>query len=86
MLILIYWKKKYDFYVLEKCLYSYSIVTSIKNLVSDPKNYEFSVTNGLKTMGILAVIIGHRVALDLGTPSSNPDFEEHVRDLHKFFM
>jgi len=53
-------------------------VANIRKLGDDPKNDEFTITNGLKTIGILAIIIGHRVALDLGTPSFNLEFAQHV--------
>ncbi|XP_022165577.1 nose resistant to fluoxetine protein 6-like isoform X2 [Myzus persicae] len=61
-----------------KCLRSYSMITNMRNLLEDPKTKDFAVTNGLKTMGIISVIIGHRVALNLGVPSFDPEHSEHI--------
>lgn len=61
-----------------KCLYSYSMITNMRNLTEDPKTKDFAVTNGLKTLGIISVIIGHRVALSLGIPSFDPELSEHI--------
>jgi len=76
---------KLTFDVLDKCLHSYSIITNMRNLTEDPKTKDFSVTNGLKTMGIISVIIGHRVALNLGILSFDSEHSEHVRKRYKFF-
>lgn len=69
----------YDIDILGKCLYSYSMIANMNDLMEDPKNAEFAVSNGLKTLGIITVIIGHRVALDIGTPSHNSEYTEHVK-------
>ncbi|XP_060875360.1 nose resistant to fluoxetine protein 6-like [Metopolophium dirhodum] len=61
-----------------KCLYSYSMITNMRKLTEDPKTKDFAVTNGLKTLGIISVIIGHRVALSLGIPSFDPELSEHI--------
>ncbi|XP_026804539.1 nose resistant to fluoxetine protein 6-like [Rhopalosiphum maidis] len=61
-----------------KCLNSFSVITNMRNLTEDPKTKDFAVTNGLKTLGIISVIIGHRVALNLGIPSSDPEYSEHI--------
>ncbi|XP_025406644.1 nose resistant to fluoxetine protein 6-like isoform X2 [Sipha flava] len=61
-----------------ECLYSYSMVSNTKNLMGDIKNREFAVTNGLKTLGIISVIVGHRVALDLGLPTHSTEYSEHI--------
>jgi len=65
--------------VLGKCLHSYSMITNMRNLTEDPKSKDFAVTNGLKTMGIISVIVGHRVALNLGILSFDSEHSEHVR-------
>jgi len=54
------------------------MITNMRNLTEDPKTKDFAVTNGLKTLGIISVIIGHRVALSLGIPSFDPELSEHV--------
>lgn len=72
--------------VLGKCLRSYLMITNMRNLLEDPKTKDFAVTNGLKTMGIISVIIGHRVALNLGVPSFDPEHSEHVRKRYHFFL
>ncbi|XP_025190645.1 nose resistant to fluoxetine protein 6-like [Melanaphis sacchari] len=61
-----------------KCLHSFSIITNMRNLTEDSKTKDFAVTNGLKTLGIFSVIIGHRVALNLGIPSFDPEYSEHI--------
>jgi hypothetical protein len=58
----------------------------MRNLTEDPKTKDFAVTNGLKTLGIISVIIGHRVALNLGIPSSDPEYSEHVWEKIFFFL
>jgi len=57
----------------------------MRNLTEDPKTRDFAVTNGLKTLGIIAVIIGHRVALSLGLPSYDSEFSQHVWKSNHFF-
>jgi len=54
------------------------MIKNMRNLTEDPKTKDFGVTNGLKTLGILSVIIGHRVALNLGIPSFDTELSEHV--------
>ncbi|KAL5233121.1 hypothetical protein ACI65C_000531 [Semiaphis heraclei] len=61
-----------------KCLHSYSMITNMRNLTEDPKSKDFAVTNGLKTMGIISVIVGHRVALNLGILSFDSEHSEHI--------
>jgi len=58
----------------------------MRNLTEDPKTKDFAVTNGLKTLGIISVIIGHRVALNLGIPSSDPEYSERVWETIFFFL
>lgn len=58
----------------------------MENLMEDAKNKDFAIINGLKVMGIIGVIIGHRVALDLGTPSFSPEFLDHVCKNTKVFL
>jgi len=70
---------KFTFNILGKCLHSYSMITNMRNLIEDPKTKDFAVTNGLKTMGIISVIVGHRVALNLGILSFDSEHSEHVR-------
>jgi len=70
--------------ILGKCLRSYSMITNMNNLLEDPKTKDFAVTNGLKTMGIISVIIGHRVALNLGVPSFDSEHSEHVQKRYHF--
>lgn len=57
----------------------------MRNLTEDPKSKDFAVTNGLKTMGIISVIVGHRVALNLGILSFDSEHSEHVRKQYNFF-
>jgi len=54
------------------------MVTNMRNLMEDPKTKDFGVTNGLKTLGIISVLIGHRVALNLGIPNIGPEYSERV--------
>jgi len=54
------------------------MITNMRNLIEDTKSKDFAVTNGLKTLGIISVIIGHRVALSLGIPPFDAEFTEHV--------
>ncbi|KAE9539481.1 hypothetical protein AGLY_004733 [Aphis glycines] len=61
-----------------KCLHSFSVVTNMRNLMEDPKTKDFGVTNGLKTLGIITVIIGHRVPLNLGIPNIGPEYSERI--------
>lgn len=61
------------------CLNSFSITNNMNNLIEDPKNEEFILFNGFKLIGLLSVIIGHRVALGLGAPTLSPEFSNHVR-------
>lgn len=55
------------------------MIVNMRNVAEGAKNKEFAVVSGLKTIGIISVIIGHRVALDLGVPAFNPEYSEHVR-------
>lgn len=73
------------FGVLGKCLHSFSMVSNMRNLMEDPKTKDFGVTNGLKTLGIISVIIGHRVALNLGIPNISPEYSENVWEIITFF-
>lgn len=50
----------------------------MRNLTEDPKSKDFAITNGLKTLGLISVLIGHRVALNLGIASFDPELSEHV--------
>lgn len=58
---------------------SFSIITNIRKITGETKNEEFVSANILKTVGIVTVMIGHRVVLDLGTPSFNPEYTKRVR-------
>lgn len=53
--------------------------------MEDPKTKDFGVTNGLKTLGIISVLIGHRVALNLGIPNIGPEYSERVWEIITFF-
>lgn len=68
------------------CLNSYSIKNNMENLVEDPKDDEFTVLNGFKLIGIFGVIIGHRVALDLGAPTLSTEFSNRVRRSNNITM
>lgn len=57
----------------------------MRNLIEDPKTKDFGVTNGLKTLGIISVLIGHRVALNLGIPNIGPEYSEQVWEIITFF-
>lgn len=59
----------------------FSSIVNMKSLMEDPKSHEFAITNLLKTMGLFAVITGHRVALTLGFPAFNAEYKERVRIL-----
>ncbi|KAL4091363.1 hypothetical protein QTP88_026065 [Uroleucon formosanum] len=59
-------------------LRSYSMITNMRNLTEDPKSKDFAITNGLKTLGLISVLIGHRVALNLGIASFDPELSEHI--------
>lgn len=65
---------------------AFSVTRNLTNLTKDSKDKEFAVANGFKTIGVVTVIIGHRIAMDLGMPSFIPDFPKKVQKMHGFFL
>lgn len=47
-------------------------------LTSDRKTNELAVINGIKTIAILTVIIGHRMTLDFATPIINLEYKNYA--------
>ncbi|VVC33309.1 Nose resistant-to-fluoxetine protein, N-terminal,Acyltransferase 3 [Cinara cedri] len=59
-------------------LHMYSAENTMIDLRRDRKTDEFSMIDGLKTMAILTVIIGHRMTLDFATPILNLEYKDYI--------
>lgn len=58
------------------------MVMNIRNLMDGIENCEFPFINGLKSLGVITVIFGHRIIFELGVPVHNTDYSEHVQKLY----
>ncbi|XP_050436422.1 nose resistant to fluoxetine protein 6-like [Adelges cooleyi] len=66
--------------IIKTILHSFSIRTSLNDLLEEPKNHNNNVTfiDGIKTIGTFLVVATHRRLGNLMTPTVNPEHVESV--------
>jgi len=67
-------------------MYSYSLINNMKSLTEDSNSTDITIAHGLKILGVIIIVGGHRIIIDLAAPAFNPNFSDHVWILNlKYF-